>query len=66
MRLRRLWIQVKTLSRPSRNGSSSDTLPPRRFDWIGAVQIAVLSKRPSIRMDKNADETLHVGFVVSD
>jgi hypothetical protein len=54
------------LSRPSRNGSSSDTLPPSCFDWIWAVQVAVLSKLPSIGMDENADETLHVGLVLSD
>ena len=47
-------------------GSSSDTLPPSCFDWIGAIQIPVLSKVPSIRMDENADEALHVGFVLSD
>jgi hypothetical protein len=63
MRLRLPLIQAKTLSRPSRNGSSSDTLPPSCFDWIGAVQVPVLSKNPSVLMDENADEAVHVVLV---
>ena len=54
------------MSRPSRSGSSTDTLPPSCFNWIGAVEVAVLSKRPSVCMDENADEAVHVGFVLSD
>jgi hypothetical protein len=45
---------------------SRNTLPPGSFDGVRAVKVAVLSKGPSICMDENADETVHVGLVMAN